>query len=103
MKEKILHAAVKSKDGWVFIGKCHADCFHKMRNINIEASPKAIDQGFVTSEGRFVDRKEGAFLARCCGQVNERVNILFSEDMWHPKHNGIHTYCEIKGYQENEK
>ena len=46
------------------------------------------EQGFVTNQGFFVDRKEALSIARACGQVlndtelcNSRIG-LFSEDLW---------------------
>lgn len=98
--ERILHAAVKSKDGWIFIGKCHADCFHKMHCIKVEADKGADAQGFVTSEGRFVCRTLAAVIALNADQVDDLSSALFSEDLWSAEDGGKHTYCEIKGYQE---
>lgn len=45
------------------------------------------DQGFLTSTGRFVDRKEGCAIARAAGQIDEEkktggANTLYSEDLW---------------------
>lgn len=45
------------------------------------------DQGFVTSTGRFVDRKEACVIARAASQVDEAkktqpADTLFSEDLW---------------------
>jgi hypothetical protein len=42
-------------------------------------------QGFLTSSGRFVDRKEGLAIATAAGQIAKKhgnPTILFSEDMW---------------------
>ena len=42
-------------------------------------------QGFITSTGEFVDRKEGLQIARDNNQIiykNGNDLILFSEDMW---------------------
>lgn len=102
-KEKIMHAAVKSKDGWIFIGKCHADCFMKARNINVEMVGTADFQGFVTSKGVFVDRKEAAKIAWLAGQTNKEIKILFSEDLWSEQYDAKHTYCEIEGYKLDEE
>lgn len=98
MSEEIKHAAVKSEDGWIFIGKCHADCFHKAHNINVKMSKKAEDQGFVTSMGRFVQRGEAAKIAFDNGQIVKGTKLLFSEDLWCPSYNGQFDYDEIKGY-----
>lgn len=46
------------------------------------------EQGFVTSAGRFVDRREGLAIALALGQVTEATRPvpglpeLFSEDLW---------------------
>lgn len=43
------------------------------------------NQGFVTSSGRFVDRKEALGIARAAKQVRRdigRAKVLFSEDVW---------------------
>lgn len=42
-------------------------------------------QGFVTSEGRFVERKEAAKIAETAGQIIKKhgpKDELFSEDCW---------------------
>lgn len=44
-----------------------------------------LEQGFVTSRGRFVDRIEGKKIAAAAGQLLERASTsskLFSEDVW---------------------
>lgn len=98
--ELIKHAAVKSQDGWIFIGKCHADCFHKMHHLKIKSSQKADHQGFVTSSGRYVERNEAARIAKASGMVDSLpVEILFSEDLWSEQHNGKYKYNEISGYE----
>lgn len=43
------------------------------------------DQGFITSSGRFVDRREGLTIAEAAGQIKEKLGcegLLFTEDMW---------------------
>lgn len=43
------------------------------------------EQGFLTSDGRFVDRKEGFRIAEEAGQIVTKhgpEDTLFSEDMW---------------------
>jgi len=42
-------------------------------------------QGFITSEGRWVDRYEGCKIARAANQIKQKTgpdDMLFSEDMW---------------------
>lgn len=99
-KELIKHAAVKSLDGFIFIGKSHADCFHKASHVKVKMSQKADDQGFLTSHGRYVYRGEAARIAVASGQVGSSIKILFSEELWSPTDNGKHVYDEIKGYVE---
>lgn len=96
--ELIKHAAVKSEEGNIFIGKHHADCFMKAHYIKIKMSRKADDQGFMTNLGRYVDRKEGANIALIAGQIDAPTKILFSEDLWCPTYCGKHDYSETKGY-----
>lgn len=43
------------------------------------------DQGFVTSTGRFVDRKEACEIAKAAKQIKVKTgpsHVLFSEDVW---------------------
>ena len=98
-EEKIVHAAVMSETGWIFIGKCHADCFHKMESIGIEPYHGAQGQGFVTSKGRFVFRNKAATIAFKANQIDKDTELLYSEDLWDKeKYSAKHIYCEIKGY-----
>ena len=101
--ELIRHAAVISVDGWIFIGKCHGDCFHKAHHLSVKLSSKADDQGFVTNKGRYVGRLEAAELAFTNKQIDEPTSMLFSEDLWCPTYNGKYSYCEIKGYHLKEQ
>lgn len=39
-------------------------------------------QGFLTDEGRFVQRRQAARIARAAKQVDRDNDYLFSEDMW---------------------
>lgn len=56
--------------------------------VRLKLAPKPVYgiQGFVTSTGRFVDRKTAAYMAVRAGQVEEaklrRRDMLFSEDLW---------------------
>lgn len=41
------------------------------------------DQGFLTDQGTFVDRYEGAKIAKESGQVKDtQLDYLLSEDLW---------------------
>lgn len=65
----------------VEIGLRHFDIRDRFRG---EVSMKMNDQGFLTSEGRFVSRKEAEVIARNCGQLVGSLigGELTSEDLW---------------------
>jgi len=95
--ESIKHAAVITTDGWPIFGKTHAECFGKGFYIGIKLSPKAIDQGFITSFGRYVDRSDAAIIAVKSGQL-DKCDFLFSEYLWDIDNNGKYDYDTIEGY-----
>ena len=73
--------AIKTKDGEIVTSdtaKNHAEI--------IEENPAAKKgvKGFVTDDGKFVNRIKGAKIAKAAGQVDEGVNILHSEDLKSP-------------------
>lgn len=66
------------------LGYRHHDIFHRFSG-ELDISPKA--QGFYTSKGRFVDRKEAYKIALEAGQlpkdrISDGINILCSEDLY---------------------
>jgi hypothetical protein len=97
MKESIKHAAVKDVKGIIVIAKSHGDCFIKGRCIGLNMSPKAKDQGFFTSKGRFVSREVAAKIAKKAKQIDARRKcpILISEDIWYRDE---FVYCPVRGY-----
>lgn len=97
-KERILHAAFKTKSGYVVTGKCHGDCFWKGRNMGLEMSSKAQDQGFVTSKGRYVNREKAALIAKRAGQIDTMKAALISEDIWFQRER--FEYSQTRGYFE---
>jgi hypothetical protein len=96
--EVIKHAAVKSIDGQIFLGKSHADCFHQAHNVGVKMSQQSSDQGFFTNKGRYVERKEAATIAKNSSQVGQDVFILFSEELWSQTDGGQFSYNSIDGY-----
>lgn len=108
-REKIVHAAVKDVNGFVVVGKCHADCFYSGRNMGLLMSPKTEDQGFMTSHGRYVDREEAATIAKKAGQVKDgeraggsgKLTYLISEDIWYQRER--FEYNQTRGYFEVAK
>lgn len=97
---KILHAALKTKDGEIFTGKSHADCFRKIINLEKEPSDKVDDQGFIDSNNTFLTRKEAWMVAYLAGQLKVKPSILLSEDLWSRTHGGRLNYSDEKGYHE---
>lgn len=75
--------------GLVFCGFRHLQCMRTMSSITgLRSVPSEVgkfEQGFLTSENRFVDRIEGMKIAINSKQVEENKTIsykLFSEDLW---------------------
>lgn len=101
-KERIVHAAVKTVNGYVVIGRSHADCFYSGKNMGLEMSSKSKDQGFVSNKGRYVGRKVAAMIARRAKQLDpkskRKVSYLLSEDIWYQRER--FEYSQTRGYFE---
>jgi len=79
-------AAIRDHDGIIFSidrPARHHDVIHKMVKMG---RPKPItgDQGFILSDGRFVEREEAAQIALAAGQCQTLTAPprLYSEDLW---------------------
>ena len=74
-KETIICAAIKRTDGIILAGRNHS--------FLIQNSPKGTskEQGFITSEARFVGRVVAAEIAYMAKQIKKPTNLLFSEDI----------------------
>lgn len=63
----------------------HWHAMHGILGCGVQ-STVGVDQGFLTSTGRFVEREEGGRIASAAGQLlageGEFNNHLFSEDVW---------------------
>ncbi len=79
-KELIAQSAVLF-EGVAYTGKRHSDAIRAAAEATGK-KPITGEQGFVTSAGRFVSRKEAAEIAFAAGQIEEEKDILFSEDVW---------------------
>ena len=86
---KYSHQPRNVDSGLVVCGRRHHNCFltafelnggKKIEGLN-ELNAKAV-QGFLTSDDRFVDRKEGGQIAFDAGQIPKLTNCLFSEDLY---------------------
>jgi hypothetical protein len=92
--EMIIAAAIQLKNGQVFVGKRHSEA--KMNAINIlgkdNYSGEDVKTGFITTNLKFLDRKEAYLLATNNGQYrNEETRKtlgvnngkkLCSDDLW---------------------
>lgn len=89
MKERIICAAIHNPEEkdmagnpLIYCGLRHANILWQSRSV----SRKLNHQGFLTSLGRFVDRKEGLKIALENDQVIDKSQIradnLFSEDLY---------------------
>lgn len=76
---KITAAAIRLSDGQIICGKKHEDC----RRALIVAGQTDINrtEGFVTSDGEFVDRYAAAAAAFKAGQIKEMYGPLFDLDL----------------------
>lgn len=62
------------------LGYRHPDILHRFEG-EVSKSPK--DQGFFTSKGRFVTRKEAEIIAREAEQIDSIIGgVLTSEDLY---------------------
>ena len=78
------HQPTNITRGIVITGRRHHNCFMTMKTL----SGKLIDdwkghvQGFITSDNKFVNRRQAAGIAYKAGQINEPTDRLFSEDLY---------------------
>ena len=85
--EQIHQAAILGSDGSVFtLGRPsrHNDIIKYIVDLG-EKKPIRGEQGFTTTKGRFLDRRQAAALALMTGQIEAlrfHKNQLFSEDLW---------------------
>lgn len=90
--EIIICAAVLYSNGKVFVGRAHYECFRAAHDANTYAFAKGyeeemareVEQGFVTSERRFVGRRLALEIATANGQVVTKrppLDELNSEDL----------------------
>jgi hypothetical protein len=87
VEERIQCAAVrirKGEDKFILMGGYrHSDIMLNLVLLGIRERVSNEDQGFMTSTGRFVDRKEAALIAESAGQlIREIGSQLYSEDLY---------------------
>jgi len=77
------HQPFNIKSGIVFCGRRHHNCFIPASIAFPQRDKEKIEQGFLTSKDRYVNRREAAVIARNAGQISDETNIcLFSEDIY---------------------
>ena len=95
--EEIKHACIIRNDGIVEKAKSHPEIIKRCPYGTCKAGSK---QGFLTSTGRFVDRKEALQIAIKSGQIDKNLktihhNELISENIWA---DSGYDYNSEKGY-----
>lgn len=72
--------------GVVFCGFRHPHCMYSMiyclGKRSVEPEIGESEQGFLTSQNRFVDREEAAQIAFISEQIPTQKYTLYSEDLW---------------------
>jgi len=79
---KVVSAAIKW-DGKIYAGRRHCDVISGLIKERVLIDALNCDYGFLTNEGRFVDRFQASKIALEAGQIQkERVDRqLYSEDL----------------------
>lgn len=109
MSKTIVKAAIKVKDE-TFTGFDHGECF-KFARDKFPIPVEDLEQGFIDSDGNFVDRKQAMIIAKEAGQLRYEPSkrTLISEDLhidWLNKQKQIidnleqEQIAEMKEHQE---
>jgi hypothetical protein len=87
--EIIICAAIRMSDGYIVRGHRHNNCIRTASEIPKYQGEKwhGDDQGFITSTGRYVDRKEAFEIASKANQLKYDLSRattkeLYSEDLY---------------------
>jgi len=83
---KYNHQPVNIIRGYVICGLRHHNCL-MTRAILCKSVERGVNivkttQGFLTSKNRFVDRQEAAQIAFHAGQIKDKKECLYSEDLY---------------------
>jgi len=89
MKEFIICAAVETECGRIIRGHRHGDCIRSIlyRGLKV-AKGASTNQGFITSQNRFIDRIEAMDIHMAAGGISvqgfklKKGSPLFSEDLY---------------------
>lgn len=95
-------AAIQGKDGKIYSlprpGR-HNDVIDLMRKAGITGPIPQASQGFLLSDGQFVDRITAAKIALANGQIRKlpRSIGLFTQDLWRGGFQNMELYLKYKG------
>lgn len=67
--ETITGVSIRTQDGSIFTSTTHAEALEKAQAVEPDLEIDLVERGFVTSEGRFVDKNEAVQIVERSGQV----------------------------------
>ena len=77
-----VHQPKNIQTGYVVCGRRHHNCILLNAVLTERKTTEKDIQGFLTSQDRFVDRKEAADIAYKAGQIKDITDCLISEDLY---------------------
>lgn len=82
--EKVIHSPKNIDKGFVICGYRHGNLYAILQAMNINPGFSNIEDGFLTSHNRFIDRKTARDLVLQTGQLSETQwgDELYSEDLY---------------------
>lgn len=78
MNSIMIKAAAILYQGVLYKGKRHRFIIDENKHVNLKKG----QEGFITSQGLFVDREQAAKIAHSAGQIKKAKKRLISEDLW---------------------
>lgn len=81
MSKEIVMACIKYCDR-LYTGFNHTECFNKLNREEMIIVHSRLEEGFVDSDGNFVDRKQAMIIAKEANQVKSGKSTLMSEDLY---------------------
>lgn len=82
--KQYVHQPKNIESGLVICGRRHHNCFTVLSELKPDWKDNTpdIEQGFMTSKDRYLDRKESALIALERTQTKTLCSPLFSEDLY---------------------
>ena len=81
MSKEIVMACIKYCDR-IYTGFNHTECFNKLNREERIIVHSRLEEGFIDSDGNFVDRKQAMIIAKEANQVKFEKSTLMSEDLY---------------------